>query len=443
MKKWTTLLLVLAMLLGIAGSFGETAGTPDLYDLYEKTENGKEWISTVIPIMESVAITSSAGISLPMTAPVIWDGTAYRAVTMALPTADGTVLVLLHETDGETPGIPAFSLLENGRVLEAGELTVRSGDWMKSRINRAVYDLSSITWKNQEALLLTLSGETSVGAPLIASDGKLAGMIVAEYAEGVNRYVALPVNGISNCLQEAYYMTLGTQTADTRPEGYTVTMDQNLVTFDWSQVQLPETAEGETLFHVIADYDSAYFTYMEVSPGDTSLTMLLTPGRTYVSGLAVAAGTPADIPEEVAFTTLPEAEPLTGNQFNSLVFAIGEQAEGAAGTDLPTAIPETITEEFLRSGRACIYSVSTYTVETRSEETLLITLTAPDGSNYRYESGWIYDPSYMDHDEWATSLSMTTLLDMLNRTEYPEGTYELSMYIGGKLADSFHFELSK
>ena len=75
--------------------------------------------------------------------------------------------------------------------------------------------------------------------------------------------------------------------------------------------------------------------------------------------------------------------------------------------------------------------------------TLLVSLTAPDGSNYRYESGWYYDPSVMKKDEWYTLLSDTTLLDMLNEAGYPAGTYEMAMYIEGKLADSFSFELTK
>ena len=110
---------------------------------------------------------------------------------------------------------------------------------------------------------------------------------------------------------------------------------------------------------------------------------------------------------------------------------------------MPAAVNE-VTEELLRSERACIYSVSSYTVDQGIENlTLLITLTAPDGSNYRYESGWYYDPSVMEKDEWYVLLQDTNLLTMLNDSGYPAGTYEMSMFIEGKLADSFSFELTK
>jgi len=74
---------------------------------------------------------------------------------------------------------------------------------------------------------------------------------------------------------------------------------------------------------------------------------------------------------------------------------------------------------------------------------LLVALTAPDGSNYRYESQWYYDPEIMGEDEWYVSMTDTGLLDMLNQNGYPDGIYEMAMYIDGKLADSFSFELIK
>ena len=79
--------------------------------------------------------------------------------------------------------------------------------------------------------------------------------------------------------------------------------------------------------------------------------------------------------------------------------------------------------------------------ETIDDIPLLITLTDPEGQNYRYVSGWIYDPSYMDDDTWAVSFAETDLLNMLNESGYPAGTYELAMYIGGKLADTCTFSL--
>ena len=440
MKKLTAILTALVMMICAAGAYAEAG--PDLYDLYDATAEGKKWIGTAVPMIDGMAITSPVGLPEKVTGLEIWDGTAYRPVLMALPTADGKVLVLLHETDGAIPGIPAYEWAPMDAVPRAADLIVRSGDWMQSRVNRAVYDLSVISWNNREAFLLTLSGDTPVGSPLISTDGKLAGLITAEYAEGVNRYVALPVKEIYSCLQEASRMLDGTE-PDTRPEGYTVTMDGNQVTFDWSGVKLPETGEGEKLYHIVADSESTYLSYLEVTEGMTQVTLLLTPGRTYISGLAGFKGAPDELPEQAAVTALPEAEPMTDHGFRSITFAIAEMPEDAAPGTMPTPATE-VSESLLRSGRAYIYSVSSYSVEQQLDSfTLLIALTAPDGSNYRYESGWYYDPEIMEKDEWCTSLADTGLLTMLDANGYPAGTYEMSMYIDGKLADSFSFELIK
>ena len=444
MKKLLALLLALTMLITAGTVFAETGGTPDLYDLYNPAENGRTWVGTAIPITDGVAITSPIGMPETVKDLEIWDGTNYRKISETLSTADGKVLVLLHETDGAKPGIPAFDFVEYGVSVPAGELLVRSGDWMRSRVNRAVYDLTPINWNNREAMLMTLSGDTAIGSPLITADGKLAGMITAEYAEGVNRYVALSISEITRSLEEAIDI-LARPVEDHRPDGYAVTVQDNEVVFDWSNVELPEVPEGERLYHIVADAESSYLTYMEVTGDVSHTTMLLTPGRTYISGFASFAGVPDDLPEQTAVTSLPEAEPLTDNGFKSLVFAIAETPsdEDAKNGIMPVPAAE-ITETLLRSHKACIFSSTTYSVDAMQENhSLLIALTAPDGSNYRYESGWYYDPSIMEKDEWYTSLDDTGLLEMLDESGYPEGIYEMAMYIDGKLADSFSFELIK
>ena len=108
-----------------------------------------------------------------------------------------------------------------------------------------------------------------------------------------------------------------------------------------------------------------------------------------------------------------------------------------------TPVPVTeVTEELLRSGRAYFYSSSTYEVdETLPNESLLITLTDPNGNNYRYESGWIYSPEYMAEDIWYLPITDTGLTASLDANGYPKGTYQLAFFVDGALADEFSFEL--
>ena len=62
MKKWMSWLLALMLLWTAAGAFAETAAAPDLYDLYEETENGLQWVCTAVPMVDGVAMISPAGL---------------------------------------------------------------------------------------------------------------------------------------------------------------------------------------------------------------------------------------------------------------------------------------------------------------------------------------------------------------------------------------------
>ena len=444
MKRIAALLTILALLLGAVPACGEAAGkVPDLFEIYEITENGKTWSGTAVNIKPGVAVTSPVMLTQGSTQAEIWDGTEFRPLTLAILTGEGTLLVILYETDGEDAAIPYYPFAEAGRNPTADELVVRSGDSMKSRINRAVYDAALMDWKGRESLILTLNGDTVPGAPVLTAEGTLFGIVIAEYAEGDHRYVALTIDEIYNCIQEANQLLTDAETVENGPEGYTVEMTGNLASFDWSAMKLPERAAGEKLYHVLADAESNFFTYTEITGNATRLNALLTPGRTYLSGMTVCTGVPTGLPEEVAVTILPEAEPMTDNHFRSEIMTIAEMPENAKEDTMPVPA-EKITESLLRSSRACFYSVSSYEVTEKTENsTLLVALTAPDGNNYRYESGWYYDPSIQERDEWYVSLEETGLLEMLNGSGYPEGTYVLEMFIDGKLADSFSFELAK
>ena len=452
MSKHIALLLVLVLMMAVSGMPekavqampADTAA--NLYDLYNGTGAERTRVGTGIPILEEgVLIISPAVLPAEPEHLEVWDGTAFRNVLAAIHTSRGKLTVLLYETEGESSGIPPYSFAEAGSLLRPGELTVRSGNRADAGSARAVYDISPAEWLNLDCVIVTLSGDAEPGSAMLNPEGELAGIVVAEYAEGLYRYIVLTVDQIAQSLMEASDLLAADGTDTNPPEGYKVTVNGNEVTFDWSEVMLPELPEGYSLFHVVADTESSYLTYVRVKDGATSAGMLLTPGRMYESGLMILedGNIPDGLPGQVVLTALPEAEPLTEHSFQSLVFAIGELAEDAPESAMPVPAEE-ITEELLRSGRACIYSVTSYDVEEEiSGLGLLVTLTSPDGSNFRWESGWVYGPAYKERDEWYVRMSETGLLDLLNQAGYQDGTYEMCMYIDGNLADSFSFILAR
>ena len=208
---------------------------------------------------------------------------------------------------------------------------------------------------------------------------------------------------------------------------------------------LPEKPEGSDIYMVLVDTGNEYLTSFPVE-GQDSVSLLLTPGRFYIVGPVVSQGRPDSVPQAYASIFVPQAERLTDYGFKPVVTAIAEAPEGGLkGDEQPVPVPAgEVTEELLRSDRAYFYSHSTYEVtEEITGESLLITLTDPNGNNYRYESAWAWSPEYMAEDIWSIPLKEMPLTDALNAGGYPKGVYRIAYYVDGKLADEFTFELKQ
>lgn len=439
MKKIFALLLVLLLAAAVPAVSAEEGQAPGLFDLYSMDGDAPLWLGSAVSPYEGILVTAAAVLPENLNRLAITDGTNIWDAEAAAGDSAGLCVMILFNTESRKPAAGCFEV-DSSAAPQAG-WHVTTGDENLSRINRTVYDASAITWRSAPCMLLSLSGSVAPGSPLVTEEGRLAGIAVGEWAEGGDRTIFITADGMLASMTEALDAFTGQAPIDP-PDGLDITMNANQVTFDWSRMDLPEKAEGEELYLIVADTRSSYLTYFRIDGGDTEAVMILTPGRTYHSGIAASADVPATVPEPYAVTVVPPAGKLTEYAFVSNVCAIAEAPEeGLPKNGLPTPVTE-VTEELLRSGRAYFYSSTSYEVMTSMDDiTLLVTLTDPNGNNYRYESGWIYDYLLQSEDTWAVALNETGLLDLLNDTGYPAGTYEVAMYIGGKLADSFTFEL--
>ena len=437
MKKALVVLLALAMTLAAAVSAGEEAAAPELLNLYRTDGETAEWIAPGVLLYEGVVVTAAGAIPENLTGLKISDGqTVWNAAAMAVDEKGLITVVIFNRTDGE-PATGVYELADKNDIA-AGGFVVRAADGDRSRENRTVTDMITVEWKGVSCTLATLSGPAPIGSPMLTPRGRVAGIALSEWAEGSNRMVFLPAQALYNCLMDGLNSLMETPVP---PEGFAVTASGNRVTFNWAKMTMPETGENEKLYLVVSDTDNDYLTYFRIDD-EKLLTMTLTPGRTYDAGITAMADTPDRVPMEFARITLPEAEPLTDYGFVSHVMAIAEAPAGGLARDEQPVPVTAVSEALLRSGRAYFYSHTSYQVEkTILNVSLLVTLTDPNGNNYRYESEWVYDPSFMAEDIWSVSMEDTGLLDMLNQNGYPAGTYELAMYIGGRLADSISFEL--
>ena len=438
-RKWIALGIALAMLLTPAAAEEAEKLPADLFDLYAYEEDGARWLGTAAPIAEGILVTSAAaGVQ---TGAAVSDGSGLWDAELAYTEKKGLLTVVFYDEAEHAPRLGSYQL-PFGEELAGSSLYVRFGDEQGSRINRAVEKVSMIRWMDMDCLQLFLSGPAELGAAVLTDAGELVGVLAAKYAEGENRYVALPAGNIYRAVSEAAENVQSLDLTAVGPDGFSVTADGNLVSFDWSGMAWTPPQEGMTRYLVVADVGNSYLTYFPVEEGATAVRMLLTPGRTYVSGFIDGASAPDSVPAEYAVTVLPEAEQLTDYGFRSTACMLAEEPEGGlAEGEKPVPVTE-VTEELLRSGRAWFYSSSSYDVEEQIDGlTLLVSLTTPAGENYRYVSGWIYDPAYEKEDTWFVSMDDTGLLDNLNQDGYPAGKYELAFYVDGKLGDAFFFEL--
>jgi len=419
------------------------AGKPaELYDLWEKRDGESVRLGSCVPVASGTLLTSAALIPDSPDNLTVSDGETVWEVKAVIPDSTGLLATVLCDQSESASGYGVWTVMPYGMSVAAGDCVVRAAAESGGREEIPVLSAISMDWHDNRCLLLSLEKDAPLGSPVLTPEGELAGILVAEYAEGAHRAVALPTEEIARCLLEASGLLTNVSSWTQAPEGFRVTTEGNRVTFDWSEMTLPEKAEGETVWLVVADAGNNYLNFFPAETEARSATLLLTPGRIYLSGITCSQGVPGGLPESAEVTALPAAKRLTAHGFRSLLCAVAEMPEGEDASGRPPVPVEEVTEELLRSGRAYFYSASAYEVEeTLPSETLLVTLTDPDGNNYRYESSWVYGPEYMQEDIWYLPLTGTGLTAALDQNGYPRGVYSMAFYVGGELADTLSFEL--
>ena len=438
MKK-RMLLLLAALLLVFSCSFAEETRPSELLDLWDYGAESPVWISSAVPVTEGIAMISTASLPENTDQLVVSDGVNFWEVHAVIPDRDGRLATVCFDEDETKPcRYTAWPFLFPRDNLQVSDCIVRDADEWGSRINRGVLGAEEVVRNGEPCCLLTLTGPVSPGSPVLGTDGRLLGIITAEWADGVNRYLAALPETLAVSLTDAAMLLDGVPGWGEAPEGLTVTLRKNLAIIDWSEMTLPEKAEGESLYLLLVDSGNGYFNYVPAETNIRTVSYLLTPGRLYFAGIVASAGAPDSVPAEYKCFSVPRVKPLTDYGFRPLVTAIAEEQEKGKA---PVPVTE-VTEELLRSGRAFFYSSSTYRVTEKVEgKSLLVSLTDPQNMNYRYESSWLYGPEYMENDTWYISLEDTGLFSFLEDSGYPKGVYRMAYYVDGDLADSFEFEL--
>jgi hypothetical protein len=451
MKKVAGLIMTVLLLCVCVFALAEnTAAEPaqelpaDLFDLWNDNGESLSWVANAIPTSEGVLLAPLSVKEIPVSQLIISDGENAWEAAAVIPDQLDRFAAVLYNPGTVHSTLGCWPLLSLGEIRHDYDCTVVFGDRMGSRIIRGVVEAEQIVNRGQCCFLLTLTDPAPVGSPLLTTDGQLAGIVIAQWAEGGNRVVALPADGIAASVYSMTGLLAGLPDWSEPPQGLVLTAEKNKVTIDWSKMALPEKADGEQVYMVVLDTANDYLTWFAAEKGARKETMLLTPGRFYIAGPVVSSGMPDAAPTDFVSVFIPKAEKVTDYHFTPVLTAIAEIPEtGLKAGEMPVPVTE-VTEEMMRSGRACFYSHTSYEVtETKSGLSLLVTLTDPKGNNYRYESSWVYGPEYMEADIWYIPLKDMELTERLDRYGYPKGVYEVAYYIEGELADAFTFELKK
>lgn len=448
MKKVTGIILAVLLLTVCAFAFAEEtaepAQAPELFDLWDYGGESPVWAASATPVADGILLAPSAVAEIPVEQLAVTDGvTTWDA--KAVVQADDNLFALVFFDPSEKPARwDSWTLMSWGDETPAASCIVRYGDRLGSRINRGVLNSVEMTRNGRRFLLLDLTDPAPVGSPVLTTDGQIAGLIIAQWAEGINRVLALPADGLAEGISGMAGLLTELPDWGEAPEGLSVTLARNTVVIDWTEMDLPEKKDGEDIWIVLVDTGNSFLTSFPADTQDRFFSTVLTPGRFYIIGPVVSAGRPSSLPESFASVYIPRTERLTEYGFTPVLTAIAEAPEGGLKEgEAPVPVTE-VTEELLRSGRAYFYSHSAYEVTENIEgKSLLITLTDPEGNNYRYESGWLYSPDYMTEDIWYLPLAETGLTSMLNTEGYPAGVYRVAFYVDGLLADEFTFELKQ
>ena len=459
MRKVTGLVLVVLLLLICAFALAENVAkepvnepaaveTPaeelpvDLFEVWNDNGESATWLANAVPVADGILIAPLSVKDVPLGQLAVSDGQYAWDAVAVIPDEHDRFAMIFCDTEAVHSRLGIWPLLPWGESRPDHDLTVLFGDRMGSRIIRGVVEADQIENRGQRCWLLALTDPAPEGSPVLTADGLLAGIVVAQWAEGGNRVVVLPAEGIAASVAGVAGLLVSLPNWSEPLQGLVLTLEKNVVTVDWSGMALPEKKDGKQAYIVVLDTGNQYLNWFPAETEERKATLLLTPGRFYIIGPVVTSGMPDEAPSAYESVFIPKAGKVKEYGFTPVLTAIAEiPEEGLKDGELPVPVTE-VTEELLRSGRACFYSHSAYEVtETKSEMTLLVTLTDPAGNNYRYVSSWVYGPEYMDGDIWYVPLKDMGLTDNLDAGGYPKGVYEIAYYIEGELADSFTFEL--
>ena len=336
MKKALSLLLTLALLLltppfVCAEETAEQAQTPELqaelFDLWDYGGESPVWAAFAVPVADGILLAPGDVAAIPADQLAVTDGESAWTAEAVVQDSDGLFAVVFFEPGEKPARWGAWPLLAWGDETPASSCIVRFGDRLGSRVNRGVLAAEEFVRNGRRFLLLDLTDPAPLGSPVLTADGQLAGIVTAQWAEGVNRVLVLPAEEVAEGVAGVAGLLAGLPDWSETPEGLSVNLVRNTVEIDWTEMVLPEKKAGEDVWIVLVDTGNSFLTSYPAEVNERRFSAQLTPGRFYIVGPVVSAGRPAAVPESFASVYVPKSGKLTEYGFKPvLTFDVWEHA---------------------------------------------------------------------------------------------------------------------
>lgn len=310
-------------------------------------------------------------------------------------------------------------------------------------------DMLTLAVYEQSACMLYTGLEGMLpGALLFNGQGQLAGLTMAAYGEGLNRYVAYPADVLQARLS-------GEGPADTAPvqeqvrllTGFDVAAERGEMTVRWDALDLPEQPEGSAVYLLWQDTGNDYVSYGTVDWEEGYATFACVPGRSYwvwlQQSLTGEVNPAALSPLTATLAEAAQTEPFTGYGFHDeIMYLTSVPADQEYGDTEQIPPLGDFTAAGLAAEGFCCYlqAVDVYEVAEEQTTTLVIALQAPDGSVYTELAGYIFMPEMNGSDTWHADIT-ELVRDCMSYSGGLSGEYTLAYYLDGQLAASFTFTL--
>lgn len=433
------IILTLCLLMAVMAQPAQAADSANpgdaLYLLVERI-GGKDVVlgtGVLFRQQDQILTTSNACSSSSALTAIGMDG-VHRVASITQLTSTGVALLTLEKPSSQTP----LQLAPDS----SSPRSLLLGSTPSATPHASVVTSSRLTmYLAQPALQVFTRDLLLPGAILVDDLGRLAGLSMANLAEGQYASAVLLAAGLEAALQ-AKPMTQ--QLARDNWLSPVLTLEKGNLLADWSGDMRDSGVYIMFVMGLTNNYYTAYVYEATSAKGEVPLA----PGHDYA--VMVQWAPDKDQQTTEGMWTRAQRISVPATAFTDYAFTDScWLCSAPAGAESPAEPEKTRVATLTRAELAnptqayFLQIVNTYQVTQSVSLPMTVSITAPGGSFYFEEYGYVFDPALQDRDAFA--MEVTALLKecaSLAGDAAPAGEYTLSYSIGGQVAGTYTFTVT-